>query len=232
VRMDGPEFEVVLSSNGKVILGIMGHNLSGSIPFATNLEQPFRAGSATIRRATKTLKADSMSYYLTGERTDVLVPGPTRLNEVMIWGGKMQITGTTGTHDIVSSCTSFDVHGQAELTISNARLGIPAEWLGWKGRGQITVSEDARLIANHCDLHKIHLLTNDRGSMTFRASTPAEEVVLEQQGGPISFLPGAVDRSSGNGDDGSRKEAVHYPGQANSTANSAGICKRSPVTTN
>ncbi len=197
VSMDGPEFEVVLSSNGKVIPGIMGHNLRGSIPFAINLEQPFRAGPVTIRRATKTLKVDSMSYYLTGAKSDVLVPGPTRLNEVMVWDGKMQISGTPGTHDIVSSCTSYDVHGQAELTISNARLGIPAEWLGWKGRGQITVSDDARLIANHCDLHKIHLLTNDRGKMTFRASTPAEEVVLEQRGGSISFLPDEVADSAG-----------------------------------
>ena len=139
-----------------------------------------------------------MSYYLTGEKTDVLVPGPTRLNEVMIWGGKMRIAGTPGTHDVVSSCTSFDVHHQAELTISNARLGIPAEWRDWKGRGQITVSEDARLIADHCDLHKIQLLTNDRGSMTFAASTPAEEVVLQQRGGPISFVPEAVADPAGN----------------------------------
>jgi hypothetical protein len=169
----------------------MGHNLSGSIPFAVNLEQPFRAGCVTMRRATEALKVDSMSYYLTGEKTDVLVPGPTRLNEVMVWGGRLQIVGTPGTHDVVSSCTSFDVHRQAELTISNARLGIPAEWPNWKGRGQITVSDDARLIADHCDLHKIQLLTNDRGSMTFTASTPAEEVVLQQRGGPISFLPEA-----------------------------------------
>ena len=133
-----------------------------------------------------------MSYYLTGEKTDVLVSGRTRLNEVMIWGGKMQIVGTPGTHDVVSSCTSFDVHHQAELKISNARLGIPAEWRNWKGRGQITVSEEARLIADHCNLHKIQLLTNDRGSMTFAASTPAEEVVLQQRGGPIWFVPEPV----------------------------------------
>jgi len=192
VSMDGPRLDVVLSSNGKVIPGIMGHNLCGSIPFTVNLERPFRAGNVTMRRATEALKVDSMSYYLTGEETDVLVPGPTRLNEVMVWDGKMRIAGTQGTRDVVSSCTSFDIHGQAELTISNARLGIPAEWRNWRGRGQITASEDARLVADHCDLHKIQLLTNDRGSMTFSASTPAEEVILQQRGGPILFLPKAV----------------------------------------
>ena len=55
--MDGPEFEVVLSSNGKVIPGIMGHNLTGSMPFAVNLEEPFRAGPVTMRRATETTRS-------------------------------------------------------------------------------------------------------------------------------------------------------------------------------
>jgi hypothetical protein len=178
-----------LSSNGKVIPGIMGHNLVGSMPFAVNLEQPFRAARVTMRRAVDTLKVDSMSYYLTGEKTDVVVPGPTCLNEVMVWGGRMRIVGTPGTHDIVSSCTSFDLENDAEMLISNARLGIPAEWREWKGRGQITVNDNARLVADHCDLHKIQLITNDQGRMTFTASTPAEEVVLQQHGGPISFVP-------------------------------------------
>jgi hypothetical protein len=75
------------------------------------------------------------------------------------------------------------------MLISNARLGIPAEWREWKGRGQITVNDNARLIADHCDLHKIQLITNDQGRMTFTASTPVEEVVLQQHGGPISFVP-------------------------------------------
>ena len=189
VKMDGPAREVVLSGNATVVLGIMGWNLQGPIPFVADLTAPFHAGNLVLRRVTEDLKAPSMSYYLSGPETDVTVPGPTVLNEVMVWGGRLRIAGTPGTHDVVASCTSFDVHGDGLLEVANAELGIPRTWGDWNGRGQITVSDKARLFGRDCLLRKIQLMTNDDGRMEFTATRPETEVLLRQDGGPILFLP-------------------------------------------
>jgi hypothetical protein len=187
VKMDGPPCEVVVSGNGDVIPGILAWNLKGVVPFVPDLRQPFRAGNLTLSRAGETVRVQNMSYYLSGAETDVTVPGPTTLNEVMVWDGRMAIRGTSGTHDIAASCTSFDVFGKGELSIANAELGIPRAWGAWNGLGQIAVSDEARLVASACLLRKIQLITKDKGTMAFTACERQEDVSLRQNGGHIQF---------------------------------------------
>ena len=62
----------------------------------------------------------------------------------------------------------------------------------WNGRGQITVSDKARLFGKDCLLRKIQLITNVDGRMEFTATRPETEVLLRQDGGPILFLPASA----------------------------------------
>ncbi len=50
-----------------------------------------------MRKGDKPLRIDSIRFYLHGDETDVVVPGPTELAEVMLWGGKFTVRGTPGT---------------------------------------------------------------------------------------------------------------------------------------
>jgi len=112
----------------------------------------------------------------------------------MVWDGRLAIRGTPGTRDVVASCTSFDLHGRAELSVSNAELGIPRAWGDWKGLGQITVSDKARLVASDCRLRKIQLIAKGQGAMTFSRSEREKDVLLREDGGTIHFEgpPGAA----------------------------------------
>ncbi len=188
LSMDGPPCEVFIDGGGKVVSAVKGTDLRGTATWVRNLEAPFTFANLTMRKGDQPLRIDSISFYLHGDKTDVVVPGPTELAEVMLWGGKFTVRGTPGTKDAICRCVTFDFHGNSQVSIENAAFGIPMEWKNYPARGLLTVDNDARLVADNSTLRRLRIITRDKGSVRFDNSVQTEDVVSEQNGGPIEFL--------------------------------------------
>ena len=206
VSMDGPPSEFVLRRCPRLIPSVMGHNLQGELQLPSGAPVPagssFTTANLTWRVTDEPAHIICWGVYLTGDQNDVTVPGPTVLAEIMLWGGKLAVSGREAADDIRVAATTIEVgnmdiwvtgdEGQpaagprAELLLRNLRLG---RRLGEGGiPGQITAWPGGRVTVENAACADLVLITRGDGEIALSGIKRDGEIKTIQQGGPIRFL--------------------------------------------
>ncbi len=187
ISADGPPYEVVLGDCPKILPALLGHNIQADLNLPAVIREPIRYGNLTLRPADKPVKTVVWGMYCTGPKTDVTLRGPMRICELMVWDGRVRLLGNEGTYDACCACTTLDVHGKAQVELTNAKLGRPLEWAKGKSSviGQVGVDDEARITGQDLNLGRLHLITQDQGSITLKNAVKTDEVTTKAEGGPI-----------------------------------------------
>jgi hypothetical protein len=190
ISTDGTRAEIGLRGSGPLIPSITAHNLRGSVNLPTNIERPVTIGNVTWKPLSGPVRAPGWGVYLSGDRTDVTLTGPTRIAELMLWAGKAALIGDEGSYNAATNATTIDVGSDAppssaELRIRNATIG----WFGGKAaaiRGQITASAGSHIVIDHARCDALTLITRGQGTIAMRDILREGEFKRMQSGGPIT----------------------------------------------
>jgi len=190
ISADGPPYEVVLGDCPKILPALLGHNIQADLNLPEVIQGPIRYGNLTLRPSDKPVKTVVWGVYCTGPKTDVTLRGPVRICELMVWGGHVRLVGNEDSYDACCSCTTLDVHGKAQVELTNVRLGRPLKWAKGKSAviGQVGVDDEARVTGQNISLGRLHLITHDQGSITLENVVKTGEITAKAQGGPIRVL--------------------------------------------
>jgi len=187
LSMDAPPYEVVLGDCPKILPALLGHNIEADLNLPELLDRPIGYGNLKLLPSGSPVRSFIWGVYCSGSETDVTLRGPVDVCELMVWDGRVRFIGTPGTHDARCACTTLDVHGNAEVELTNVRLGRPPAQGGEQSSviGQVGVEADARLVGRNVSLGRLRLITRDRGSITLDDVDGAEHVTQQADGGPI-----------------------------------------------
>ncbi len=206
VTMDGPPVTITLRDCPMMGPMVEGENLRGEIrmvpaglknrlewPVAAGLkdapEPPLIApnttvvtGNVTWRTLEKPAGCNGWNFYLRGKQTDVTLPGPMHIMEIILYAGKMAVVGTPGAHDAWCNALVHHAHHDAHLILRNVTLG----WKCGDRRDQIIAFDRARVeIEDAKVVNRMLLKTTANGVITARGVTG--DSLIEQSGRPGSI---------------------------------------------
>ncbi len=208
VSNDGPPVTITLRDCPAFIPSILANDLRGTF----HLPSPWpgdathgtlSVGNLTLKTLDKPVHTWCWGVYLSGEKTDVTLRGPTNICEMMVWDGKATLVGDEGTFNAKTTATTIDVGREkirtkstdtgdtlswkpkAELTLRNASIGrFPP---GSPVKGQITAKGDSVVRVEDSECSDLLLITKDRGKIAMTNVTRRGTFELIEQGGPITF---------------------------------------------
>jgi hypothetical protein len=219
IATDGPPAELVLHHCPAFVPLIAGTDLRGTLHLpSTRTEEGsgpglapgtvFRTGSTIWRVGEEPVRLPCWGLYLSGERTDLTIPGPSVIVELFLWGGKVVLLGGERTYDLWLTGTTVEVGQfgvetgelggspssvpQAELVVRYARLS-PFEKAGV--RGQVVAHNGGAITVEHARCRNMLFMTRGDGRITLEALEDDGEVTLLETGGPIRRSGGPSERS-------------------------------------
>ncbi|HEY5137744.1 MAG TPA: hypothetical protein VIJ25_00280, partial [Methylococcales bacterium] len=119
----GKPAQITLRRCPNIIPSIMSHNLTGSFQLPTSWQGnnpdswtkhlPYHTtvqiGNLTLKTLDEPVHIPAWGVYLTGEKTDVTLLGPTVICELMLWAGKATMLGDPNTYNVWTTATTIDV---------------------------------------------------------------------------------------------------------------------------
>lgn len=199
VTPDGPCANIVLKDCPRLIPSIMGSDLRGTVHLPLKLDRAVTVGNVTIRPQGKPVGTPCWGVYLSGEKTNLTLTGPTGIAELMLWAGRANLVGDPTKLDAQAFGTTIDV-GQdgaqqsAELHIRNAKVG---RFAGGNDdiQGQLTATGHGSIVIEGSRCDNLTLVTRDQGTITLRDIRQEGKFKLLCRGGPIR-VPQAPKASS------------------------------------
>lgn len=177
--------EVTLGDCPKLIVSLLGHNVTGELRLSEDLAGPVGYGNVRIVRATDPVHVFVWALYSSGDGTDVTVRGPARICELMHRGGTMRLRGTSGKNDLMVGCTTLELGREAHLDLEYVHLGNM--WEGSRNWGEANVSDSARLTGRHVSVESITFHTRQSGRVDLTGVEKRGEVKIRADGGPVTL---------------------------------------------
>jgi hypothetical protein len=225
ISMKGPPTEIAFRDCPKILPAIMGNDLTGTVNLPTIkgglLSEPVRIGNVTFKTLDRPVGITGWGLYLKGEKTNLKVTGPTRIAELMLSEGSVELVGTEGTYDAVTSASTIEVGKKGEqgfqlmnadpgqpsgttsiagenarLLIRNAEVGDPYR----NNRGQITAHGKGKVEIINSKLNNLLLMTKGAGAIDLRQVEKVGTVTTRPDGGAIRFLDAATTQMDSRGE--------------------------------
>lgn len=178
-----PEMEVTLNEAPNFLPHLLGHNIVGDIQLGFDLKEPLKIANLTLKRGDKPVWAYMWGCYFTGNETDATLHGPAVIGELMQWNkSKLKMK------NMVLTCTTVDLHDEAQLELEDVRLGRPLDWIDDGTTGEFHMRNKAMATGKNIELARLVLHTSDEGQIRFENVTAnGGPQKLKQEGGEIDL---------------------------------------------
>jgi hypothetical protein len=185
--MNNPPCEVTLGQSKRLIVSLLGHNLTGDLNLCNDLVQPIKLGNVTINKAQTPPDISMFAIYFSGDKTDMNIRGKTHICELMHRGGKLNLSGTPGKNDLSIGCTTLELSGTAEMNLRNVHLGRPITWTSDGAVGEANVTDNAKLTGHNVSIRGVRFHTRDTGRVSIEGIDKKGNVEIREEGGEVQL---------------------------------------------
>ncbi len=189
IGMESPPCEVTLGESTRLIVSLLGHNLTGDLNLSNDLAEPVKLGNLTLRRADEFPGVSTWALYCSGDKTDLKVRGATHICELMHSGGRLHLAGTAGRSDLSIGCTTLELSGSAALTLEHVHLGQRSAKAKDAVIGEVNVVENATLTGTDVSVRGVRFHTRDQGRIAISGLEEKGKIEIRQEGGAIELKP-------------------------------------------
>jgi hypothetical protein len=187
IGMKSPPCEVTLGESKRLIVSLLGHNLTGELNLSNNLVEPVRLGNVTLHRAETSPDISMWALYFSGDKTNLTVQGTTHICELMHRGGRLHLSGTVGNNELSIGCTTLELSGTATLMLEHVHLGRPLTWKDDGAMGEANVIGNAKLTGNDVSVRGVRFHTRDNGRVTINDIDKKGKVEIRREGGNVEL---------------------------------------------
>jgi hypothetical protein len=187
IGMNNPPCEVTLGQSKRLIVSLLGHNLTGDLNLCNDLVQPIKLGNVTINKAQTPPDISMFAIYFSGDKTDMNIRGKTHICELMHRGGKLNLSGTPGKNDLSIGCTTLELSGTAEMNLRNVHLGRPITWTSDGAVGEANVTDNAKLTGHNVSIRGVRFHTRDTGRVSIEGIDKKGNVEIREEGGEVQL---------------------------------------------
>ncbi len=180
-----PRCNVTLGDCPKLIVSLLGHNVTGDLCLSTDLATPVKYGNVHLSRAGHPVTFFLWALYGSGDKTDVTVHGPARICELMHRGGVMKLRGTPGKNDLVLGCTTLELSNTAHMDLEHVHLGTTSA--DGKAPGEASVEGAARLTGRNVSVSRVVFHTKGNGTVQLDTVDRRGEITKRAEGGQINI---------------------------------------------
>ncbi|MFZ5830985.1 MAG: glycoside hydrolase family 43 protein [Planctomycetota bacterium] len=180
-----PLCDVTLGDCPKLIVSLLGHNVSGDLRLTTDLATPVEFANVRLSRADRPVNVFLWALYASGDKSNLTVHGPARICELMHRGGEMKLRGNAGLNDLVLGCTTLEVSDTAHLDLEHVHLGPTGT--NTTSRGEANVEGSGRLTGRNVSVNRVTFHTKDQGSVRLDGVERQRDVVVRADGGPVEL---------------------------------------------
>jgi len=165
IGMESPPCEVTLGESPRLIVSLLGHNLTGDLTLSGDLAEPVTLGNLTLRKSREFPGVSMWALYCSGDKTDLRVRGTTHICELMHSGGRLHLSGTAGRNELSIGCTTLELSGTATMTVEHVHLGRPLAWTDDATVGEANVVGNATLIGSDVSVRGVRFHTEGNGQV-------------------------------------------------------------------
>lgn len=187
IGMNHPPCEVTLGQSERLIVSLLGHDLTGNLNLTNSLNEPIQLGSLTVRKGRESPGISMYALYFSGDKTDMSVRGEAHVCELMHRGGKLKMTGTPSKNELSIGCTTLELSNAAELTLEHVHLGRPLTWQDDGAIGEANVTGTSSLTGSDISVRGVRFHTRDQGSVRIRDVAKHGKIETRIDGGTISI---------------------------------------------
>jgi hypothetical protein len=187
IGIESPPCEVTLGESKRLIVSLLGHNLTGTLNLSNDLAAPIKIGNLTLRRAEKAPDISMWALYFSGDRTDLKVQGATHICELMHRGGRVHLSGIIGKNELSIGCTTLELSGTAAMTLEHVHLGRPLTWTDDGAMGEANVIGNATLTGNDVSVRGVRFHTRDNGRVAITGLDRKGKTKIRQEGGEVEL---------------------------------------------
>ena len=187
IGMNNPPCEVTLGQSKRLIVSLLGHNLTGDLNLCNDLSQPIKLGNVTINKAKTPPDISMFAIYFSGDKTDMNIYGKTHICELMHRGGKLNLSGTSGQNDLSIGCTTLELSGTAEMNLQNIHLGRPITWTSDGAVGEANITDNSKLTGHNVSIRDVRFHTRDKGQVSIKGIDKKGKVEVRKEGGDVEL---------------------------------------------
>jgi hypothetical protein len=186
IGMHNPPCEITLGESKRLIVSLLGHNLSGNLRLYDDLSEPVKLGNVTLKKAEMAPDISMWALYFSGDKTDLSVQGTTHICELMHRGGKLNISGKEDMKELSIGCTTLELSGTAEMRLENVHLGRPLTWKSDGGMGEANVVGNALLVGKDLSVRNVRFHTREAGQVIIKGIDRKGKVDIREEGGKVT----------------------------------------------
>ncbi len=108
------------------------------------------------------------AVYFSGDNTDVSITGKSHICELMHRGGKLQVSGESGSPGISIGCTTLELSGNAQMGVRHVHLGRLLTWQDEGSMREANVTGEAALVGHDISIRNVRFRTEDSGTVVLR----------------------------------------------------------------
>jgi hypothetical protein len=187
--MASPPCEVMLGESTRLIVSLLGHNLTGDLNLSNDLAEPVKLGNLTLRKAGEFPGVSMWALYCSGDKTDLKVRGAAHICELMQGGGRLHLEGTAGRNELSIGCTTLEVSGPAAMTLEHVHLGPRLAQTKDAAIGEVNVVGNATLTGTDVSVRGVRFHTRDQGRITISGLDKKGRVEVRREGGDVELMP-------------------------------------------
>jgi len=187
IGMEYPPYEVTLGESARLIVSLLGHNLTGDLTLSGDLAEPVTLGNLTLRKSREFPGVSMWALYCSGDKTDLRVRGTTHICELMHSGGRLHLSGTAGRNELSIGCATLELSGTATMTVEHVHLGRPLAWTDEATVGEANVVGNATLIGSDVSVRGVRFHTEGNGQVKINGLDKKGRIEIRQDGGEVEL---------------------------------------------